>query len=111
MSGDKAILSGALRTMPPTGYSSLMARPIPATAAARSTPRLDGTVYRIINSVFIQGTRESAIGRPSGITYAIPSRHVREMLQREKSPVSNNHPPIFREDGLGWIIIPALCQR
>jgi S1-C subfamily serine protease len=45
---------------------------------------LDGTVYGIINSVFIQGTRESAIGRPSGITYAIPSRHVREMLQRQK---------------------------
>jgi hypothetical protein len=47
---------------------------------------LDGTVYGIINSVFIQGTRESAIGRPSGITYAIPSRHVREMLQRQKVP-------------------------
>jgi len=44
----------------------------------------DGTVYGIINSVFVQGTRESAIGRPSGITYAIPSRHIRELLQREK---------------------------
>ena len=43
-----------------------------------------GTVYGIINSVFIQGTRENAIGRPSGITYAIPGRYIREMLQREK---------------------------
>lgn len=44
----------------------------------------DGTVYGIINAVFVQGTREAAISRPSGITYAIPSRHIRELLQREK---------------------------
>ena len=44
----------------------------------------DGTVYGIINSVFVQGTRESAISRPSGISYAIPSRYIREFLQREK---------------------------
>ena len=44
----------------------------------------DGAVYGIINSVFVQGTRESAISRPSGITYAIPSRYIRELLQREK---------------------------
>jgi S1-C subfamily serine protease len=44
----------------------------------------DGTVYGIINAVFVQGTREAAISRPSGITYAIPSRHIRDLLQREK---------------------------
>ena len=44
----------------------------------------DGVVYGIINSVFVQSTRESAISRPSGITYAIPSRYIREFLQREK---------------------------
>ena len=44
----------------------------------------DGTVYGIINSVFVQGTRENAISRPSGITYAIPSKYIREFLQREK---------------------------
>ena len=44
----------------------------------------DGAVYGIINSVFVQGTRETAISRPSGITYAIPSRYIREFLQREK---------------------------
>jgi S1-C subfamily serine protease len=46
----------------------------------------DGTVYGIINSVFVQGTRENAINHPSGITYAIPGRYIREMLQREKVP-------------------------
>lgn len=46
----------------------------------------NGTVYGVINSVFVRGTRESAISQPSGITYAIPSRHVRELLQRAKVP-------------------------
>lgn len=46
----------------------------------------DGTVYGIINSVFVQGTRENAISRPSGITYAIPGRYIRDMLVREKVP-------------------------
>ena len=46
----------------------------------------DGTVYGIINATFVQGTRENAIGRPSGISYAIPSRYILELLQREKVP-------------------------
>lgn len=44
----------------------------------------DGTVYGIINKVFVQGGREAAIGQPSGITYAIPSRHIHDLLRREK---------------------------
>ena len=44
----------------------------------------DGTVYGIINSVFIQGTRVAAISRPSGITYAIPGQYIREMLKEAK---------------------------
>ena len=46
----------------------------------------DGTVYGIINSGFVKGTRENAISNPSGITYAIPGRYIREILQREKVP-------------------------
>lgn len=45
-----------------------------------------GRVYGIVNSVFVQGTREQAITRPSGITYAIPSIHLRELLQQAKVP-------------------------
>ena len=44
----------------------------------------DGTVYGIVNKVFVQSGRENAISQPSGITYAIPSRYIRELLQREK---------------------------
>ena len=43
-----------------------------------------GTVYGIINSVFVQGGRERAISQPSGITYAIPAVYIQEMLRREK---------------------------
>ena len=46
----------------------------------------DGTVYGIINSVFVQGTREAAISRPSGITYAIPSQYIRDLLREAKIP-------------------------
>ena len=46
----------------------------------------DGAVYGIINSVLVQGNRESALSRPSGITYAIPGLHIRDFLRREKIP-------------------------
>ncbi|WP_082616762.1 serine protease [Massilia sp. Root418] len=43
----------------------------------------DGSVVGIINMVFIKGLKETAITSPSGITYAIPSRYVQELLQRK----------------------------
>ena len=46
----------------------------------------DGAVYGIINSVFVQGTREKAISQPSGITYAIPGAYIRDLLKRENVP-------------------------
>lgn len=41
-----------------------------------------GVVLAVINMVFIKGMKESAISNPSGITYAIPVRHVRALLER-----------------------------
>jgi S1-C subfamily serine protease len=40
-----------------------------------------GVVYGVINMVFVKGIKENAITNPSGITYAIPGRYVRELLQ------------------------------
>lgn len=40
-------------------------------------------VIGIINMVFIKGTKENSIADPSGITYAIPVRYLREMLERQ----------------------------
>jgi serine protease Do len=41
-----------------------------------------GEVLGVVNMVFIKGTRESALTHPSGISYAIPSKFVAEMLER-----------------------------
>lgn len=43
-----------------------------------------GEVLGVINMVFIKGTRESALTHPSGISYAIPSKFVLELLRRRK---------------------------
>lgn len=42
-----------------------------------------GQVLGIINKVFVQGLKEAAITNPSGITYAIPSVFIKELLQRK----------------------------
>ncbi len=44
-----------------------------------------GDVLGVINMVFIKGTRESALTHPSGISYAIPSKYVLQMLQARKA--------------------------
>ena len=32
--------------------------------------------------VFVKGTKETALTQPSGITYAIPANHLRDLLQK-----------------------------
>ncbi len=39
-----------------------------------------GEVVGVINMVFVKGTKEAALAQPSGITYAIPSRHLLDLL-------------------------------
>ncbi|MBS3997295.1 MAG: trypsin-like peptidase domain-containing protein [Hydrogenophaga sp.] len=41
-----------------------------------------GEVVGVMNMVLIKGTRESALSQPSGLSYAIPVRHVHELLKR-----------------------------
>ncbi len=41
-----------------------------------------GAVVGVINSVFVKGTKESALSSPSGIAYAIPADHVRRLLKQ-----------------------------
>jgi S1-C subfamily serine protease len=42
-----------------------------------------GTVIGVVNMVFVKGSKESALTAPSGITYAIPVRHLVALLKRE----------------------------
>ncbi|HTT13472.1 MAG TPA: serine protease [Burkholderiaceae bacterium] len=44
--------------------------------------RQTGTVVGIVNMVFVKGLKENALAQPSGISYAIPIRHLRELLAR-----------------------------
>jgi serine protease Do len=43
-----------------------------------------GTVIGVVNSVFVKGSRESAITQPSGITYAIPAQRLKALLERAR---------------------------
>ena len=45
-----------------------------------------GAVYGIINMVFVKGLKEKAITHLSGITYAIPGNHVRNLLHQNQKP-------------------------
>ncbi|EHR72015.1 trypsin-like serine protease with PDZ domain [Burkholderiales bacterium JOSHI_001] len=42
-----------------------------------------GRVIGVVNMVTLKGTRESALSQPSGISYAIPARHVLELLAQQ----------------------------
>jgi S1-C subfamily serine protease len=41
-----------------------------------------GAVVGVINKVFVKESKEAALEKPSGITYAIPVRYVKELLQQ-----------------------------
>jgi len=45
---------------------------------------ITGNVLGIINKVFVKGTKEAAVSQPSGITYAIPSKFIAELLAQGK---------------------------
>jgi len=41
-----------------------------------------GEVLGVINMVFVKGTKESILAQPSGITYAVPSKYLQDLLQK-----------------------------
>ncbi len=43
-----------------------------------------GEVLGVVNSVYVKGAKEAALSAPSGISYAIPARYVRELLDRTR---------------------------
>jgi serine protease Do len=43
-----------------------------------------GDVLGVVNMVFVKGTKEAALTRPSGITYAVPSAHLEALLRRSE---------------------------
>jgi S1-C subfamily serine protease len=43
-----------------------------------------GDVIGIINMVFVKGTKEAALSQPSGITYAVPSKHLQGLIDKAR---------------------------
>jgi len=43
-----------------------------------------GEVLGVINMVFVKGTKETALTQPSGITYAIPSKFLQDLVQKAR---------------------------
>ncbi len=43
-----------------------------------------GAVLGIVNMVFVKGTKEAALTQPSGITYAVPSKHLQLLLDKTR---------------------------
>lgn len=46
----------------------------------------DGLVVGVLNSVVVKETRETMLANPSGISYAVPSRHIVNLLAGPASP-------------------------
>ena len=47
-------------------------------------PGHPATVLGIVNMVLVKGTKEAALSQPSGITYAVPSKYLVELLQKAR---------------------------
>jgi S1-C subfamily serine protease len=43
-----------------------------------------GEVVGVLNMVFVKGTKEKALTDPSGISYAIPSRHLQALIREAR---------------------------
>ncbi|HSV18645.1 MAG TPA: serine protease [Casimicrobiaceae bacterium] len=43
-----------------------------------------GDVLGIVNMVLVKGTKEAALSQPTGITYAIPARHLQDLLDQKR---------------------------
>jgi len=43
-----------------------------------------GEIVGVVNMVFVKGLKENALTQPSGISYAIPIRHLRDLLARSR---------------------------
>ena len=43
-----------------------------------------GEVVGIVNMVFVKGTKEAALTKPSGISYAIPAKKLRKLMDRSR---------------------------
>lgn len=79
---DRQINSAAIRQLrngPLTVYQ-LDATAYPGNSGSALLDMESGEVLGIINMVYVKGSKESALSNPTGISFAIPVRHLIELL-------------------------------
>lgn len=83
--GSRTLTADVIRAMrDPYDVYQLDATAYPGNSGSPVFDQRSGDVLAVINSVLIKSGKEAAIATPTGITYAIPVRFVRDLL--EKAP-------------------------
>jgi len=79
----KAITRDMLRSMRSASQAlQLDAIAYPGNSGSAVYLQHSGAVVGVLNSVLVKDNKESAIQKPSGISYAIPVRHVHDLLRK-----------------------------
>jgi len=79
----KAITPDMLRSMRASSMTlQLDATAYPGNSGSAVYLRSSGKVVGVLNSVWVKENKESVMQKPSGISYAIPVRHVHELLKK-----------------------------
>lgn len=76
---DKKVLA---RLIDPYDVFQLDATAYPGNSGSPLYDPVTGQVVGILNKIFVQSTKESILEKPSGISYAIPINHLRELLKK-----------------------------
>jgi S1-C subfamily serine protease len=83
--GSQVLTAKMIRAMrDPYDVLQLDATAYPGNSGSPVFDQRTGAVLGVINSVLIKSTKEAAIENPSGITYAIPVRLVRELVKKAR---------------------------
>lgn len=83
--GSRALSAKMIRAMrDPFDVLQLDATAYPGNSGSPVFDQQTGEVLGVLNSVFVKETKEAVIQKPSGISYAIPVRFVRDLLHGAK---------------------------
>lgn len=83
--GSRVLSAKMIRAMrDPFDVMQLDATAYPGNSGSPVYDQRNGKVIGVVNSVLVKGSKEAALEKPSGISYAIPVRFVRELLKKAR---------------------------
>jgi S1-C subfamily serine protease len=81
--GSRVLSAKMIRAMrDPYDVMQLDATAYPGNSGSPVYDKRSGQVIGVVNSVLVKGNKEAALEKPSGISYAIPVRFVRDLLKK-----------------------------